>query len=66
MDESETGLFFSFREKGSFRSALISLANNEKMRVEMGMRGKRLISERFLRKKIMAKAISIIENINLK
>jgi glycosyltransferase involved in cell wall biosynthesis len=66
MDESKTGLFFSLRDNGSFESAVYLLANNEKMRTEMGIRGKRLITEKFLRKKIMAEAISIIERVNLK
>ena len=61
MDEANSGMFFSLREKGSFMSAVNMMANDDVKRLEMGLRGRELIINKFLRKKIMIGAVSIME-----
>ena len=61
MDEHQTGMFFSFNEKGSFKKAIEELKGSFDLRERLGKNGRRIVKERFLRSKTAADAVKRIE-----
>ena len=62
MEKNSTGLYFSLKEPGSLKKAIETLINSPDKRIEMGENGKKLVASRFLRSKITAEAVKLIED----
>ena len=62
MERNNAGLYFSLREKGSFRKAIQSLGADSGLRQRMGENGRSLTRERFLRSEISREAIKEVEH----
>lgn len=62
MEEHNTGLYFSLQEPGSLKRAIETLSNNPDKIREMGDNGKKLVAARFLRSKLTADAVKLMED----
>lgn len=62
MEQNNTGLYFSYNKEGSFAKAIKMLAENAELRKSIGENGKKLVYDRFLRKKLADEGVEIIEN----
>lgn len=61
MEKHATGIYFSYKEKGSFRIALKKMAGDPELMREFGENGRRLVREKFLRRVLAEDAVRIIE-----
>ena len=62
MEKHNTGIYFSLKEPGSFKSAINNLINDPDKRKLLGDNGRKLVQERFLRSKLADQAVKAIEN----
>jgi glycosyltransferase involved in cell wall biosynthesis len=62
MEQHNTGLYFSLQEPGSLKRAIETLTSSPDKRREMGENGRKLVAARFLRSKITADAVKLIED----
>jgi len=62
MEQHNTGLYFSLQEPGSLKRAIEILTSSPDKRREMGENGRKLVAARFLRSKITADAVKLIED----
>jgi len=63
MEKNNTGIYFSLRKPGSFKSAVDNLADDPEKRKLLGENGRNLVSRSFLRSKLTADAVEQIEKI---
>ena len=63
METYNTGIYFAPDDPEAFKVAILTLINNPELMKTMGINGKKLVREKFLRSKIAEKAISVIEQI---
>jgi glycosyltransferase involved in cell wall biosynthesis len=61
MEDSNSGLYFTLNEKGSFVRAIESLAADPQLRETMGKNGKKLAADQFIRLNLSDKAVEMIE-----
>ncbi len=61
MEDSNSGLYFTLNEKGSFAGAIELLAGNPQLRDTMGKNGKELVADQFIRLDLSDTAVKIIE-----
>ncbi|MCP4580340.1 MAG: glycosyltransferase family 4 protein [candidate division Zixibacteria bacterium] len=61
MEEYNTGIYFSFADKGSFGKAITALYNDQARRNQMGNNGKKVVESKYLRSKLAAEAIKRVE-----
>lgn len=62
LETSNSGVYFTLNEKGSFARAIQSLAENPQLRKTMGENGRKLVGDHFLRQDLSDKAVEIIES----
>ncbi len=63
LETYNTGLYFSFREEGSFDRSVNTLIENRGLMREMGVNGRKLVADRFMRADLCSEAMEIIEKV---
>lgn len=65
MEKNNTGIYFSIKESDSFVKSIETLINNPERRKLMGENGKKLVANSFLRSKLAAESVKVIEEISI-
>ncbi|MEE9552787.1 MAG: glycosyltransferase family 4 protein [candidate division Zixibacteria bacterium] len=62
MEKYDTGIYFSYREEYSFKDAIMRLFEDPALREAMGLNGRKLVAEKFLRNIIADETVEFMEN----
>ncbi len=62
LEVSNSGVYFTLNENGSFARAIQSLAGNQQLRKMMGENGRKLVADNFIRQNLSDRAVEMIES----